>query len=202
MHCERISAFNWNNRVSAPQTCYMDTVTRIEVPESFALLSRDESIQGLNFHLNQKIYYLPIHVHENLPNLIVYNAEGCSITTIVKANFEKLISLRVLSLNDNNIELISSDTFQDLNSIEWIILRKINTLSSNFNLLIRISHQTTTKFSIWTGNCLLTLTSWAMCGWRGTNASTRTLITNIELHFCQKLSAKNVASARITNELR
>lgn len=121
--CEKVESLNWNH-VSAQRTCYMDRVTMIDSPTIAILDSHDDTIGGLRFYMNAKISFLPIKVFKSFPNIVVYNAEGCSIKSTSHENFEKLRRLKVLLLNDNEIEKLDAYIFDDLVSLEWLVLRK------------------------------------------------------------------------------
>lgn len=121
--CEKVESVNWNN-VNAQRTCYMDRVTTIDTPNFGIQDSLDETIGGLRFYMNTKISFLPIKVFKSFPNVVVYNAEGCSVKTTSRENFEKLGKLKVLLLNDNEIEKLEAYVFDELVSLEWLVLRK------------------------------------------------------------------------------
>lgn len=104
--------------------CFMDQTTAITSDTVKISDAREESISKLWFDHNSKIFFLPIEIHEKFPNLIQINAFNCSISTISKSNFVKLSKLRILYLENNKIEKIDSDTFDDLISLEEIDLSK------------------------------------------------------------------------------
>lgn len=121
--CEKVESLNWNY-VGAQKTCYMDRVTKIDSPNFAIQDSQDDTIGGLRFYMNAKISFLPIKVFKSFPNIVIYNAEGCSIASTSHDNFEKLGKLKVLLLNDNEIEKLDAYIFDELVSLEWLVLRK------------------------------------------------------------------------------
>lgn len=101
----------------------MDQTTKISDP-TVKLSHKDSSITGLLFNKNKNIFYLPVFVNEKLPNLFSYSAQACSLTEITKLNFNGLKKLKALWLPNNQIKKITSDTFEDLSSLELLYLRK------------------------------------------------------------------------------
>lgn len=85
---------------------------------------RNDSIGGLYFLNNKKVEYLPENTAEKFPNLKILHAQGCSIKSVSKQNFKNLKTLRYLTLRDNEIQKIESDTFLDLVALEKLYLSK------------------------------------------------------------------------------
>lgn len=121
------------------KTCWMEKTTQINQPETTINSGRDESVAGIWFRLNKKIFFLPEKVDEIFPNLIGYVAEYCSIIEVSKKNFRNLFKLRGLWLQGNQIEVINSDTFEDLTSLERLYLNtnKIKSLNGKAFMLLR-----------------------------------------------------------------
>lgn len=103
----------------ATSCCIMDVASVIKSTE-VTISERDDEIDGIDFSENKNILYLPVLVHEKLPNLIAYYAYHCSVREISKRNFEKLDRLEDLNLNSNQIETIGSDTFEDLVALQQL----------------------------------------------------------------------------------
>lgn len=80
--------------------------------------------KGLKFSENRKIAFLPIETFKSFPNLIVYGAQSCELKSISYDNFKKLNKVKVVILNDNEIEKLNTKIFKDLISLEWLVLRK------------------------------------------------------------------------------
>jgi hypothetical protein len=120
--CEKLTIYNEQNIVTRLKVCDMSEKTSINAPNVTISTKRDESISGLNFNYNRKIFYLPIDVAEKFPYLTNYGAMACSISKISKLNFNGLNKLKHLWLFDNQIEKIDSDTFQDLVALETLDL--------------------------------------------------------------------------------
>lgn len=106
------------------QTCDMKKIEMNE--EDFTISPQtNETIGALNIcWINKKAYFLPLKTHENFPELIVYRAQDCSITTIEKKHLEKLSKLKTLWLGGNNIEVLPPDVLDDLNALEYLQLSK------------------------------------------------------------------------------
>ena len=69
---------------------------------------------------NRKIKHLPKLVDKSFPNLLAYGTNRLSLTTIKKSNFKGLFKLKGLWLNDNKIEIVLSDAFEDLISLKTL----------------------------------------------------------------------------------
>lgn len=123
--CEKEENHNYINFLLFPQarTCYMKTVTTISSP-GFTISSRDETIGGLLFDHNKKINFLPEKVANTFPNLIVYSVYNCSLVKVFPANFKNLVNLKALDLQNNKIEKIPNNLFDDLTSLEYLNLSK------------------------------------------------------------------------------
>lgn len=85
---------------------------------------RDEEIEGIDFTKNKKIEYLPYKIYMHLPNLVYYWASICALKQISKENFEKLNRLQAIDLSHNQIKKIHGNTFNGLDSLIEIDLRK------------------------------------------------------------------------------
>lgn len=59
------------------------------------------------------------------PNLELISAFDCSLNQIELNNFKKLFSLKMLALQENQIDLIHEDTFQDSFNLEVLKLQSI-----------------------------------------------------------------------------
>jgi hypothetical protein len=114
--CENVSDLD------AIKTCFMVGKTSIYYETTIA--TNNDSVQGLRFYNNRKIQYLPVEVAKTFPNLLVYNAGGCSLKTLLKVNFEGLKKLKNLLLFSNQIEAIELEAFADLVDLEVLWLGK------------------------------------------------------------------------------
>lgn len=123
LECEAISNYEWNKQVL--KTCWMNRTTVINSTGLKIFSSFDETMAGLIFNENKKIFYLPIDVHKKYPNLIIYVPAGCSLMSISRENFRNLGRLKMLWLSGNLIEKINSDTFEDLKSLEELHLSEL-----------------------------------------------------------------------------
>ena len=117
--CEKIVNDYWV--IGTWRTCYIGKTSEISSADT-KIVSRDESVERLDFSGNGKIKFLPIEVDEKIPNMIYFSAGRCSLTKISKANFKGLSKLRVLYLSYNKIEMIGSDVFEDLIALEEVFL--------------------------------------------------------------------------------
>lgn len=119
--CELISSGSWIN-VQPLRTCFIWETTTINTSD--VAIVPDQSIDGLSTNGNAKISEAPIEVAKSFPNLIAYQLGANPIRSVSKEHFLNLRKLRDLYIHDTLIELISSDTFEDLVSLQWLYLRK------------------------------------------------------------------------------
>lgn len=126
--CESVSGQSLMAGHSTQSTCFMTRVTIID-SQGFRIASTtDEAIEGLEFEFNRKVSFLPVYIHEAFPNLVTFSAPSCSLKAISKENFKNLSKLKLLVLNDNQIEIIQNDVFKDLTSLEKLNLGEKNLL--------------------------------------------------------------------------
>lgn len=129
--CERTEDMSWPSLGREQFSfCWMQQASRIR-GQNVVISSVDDSILGLTFLGNKNIRYLPINVAGSFPNLIAYGASDTSISEIWKDNFKNLRQLRALSLFKNQIEIIFSDTFEDLKNLEFLWLGKLEKYFEN-----------------------------------------------------------------------
>lgn len=117
--CESISPRRYN------KCCFLDNSTSIENANTSFSGVRDDSVREINFAHNKKIYFLPIRVNDKYPELRSYDATNCSLKTISKQNFERMVNLKYLKLFLNEIEKLDSNTFEDLVNINKLNIGKI-----------------------------------------------------------------------------
>lgn len=86
------------------------------------IAERDETVEAMWMHNNQKASYLPNKLAEKFPNIVLYQADRCSIKEISRDNFWGLNSLRELDLNDNQIESLKDGTFEGLLNLHFLRL--------------------------------------------------------------------------------
>lgn len=131
--CERFYSGNWIPLKNETFTvCDMKIETEIYEP-NVKISNFDDSVLSLTFYTNRNIFYLPIDVAKSFPNLTAFGADETSIKEISKENFRNLRKLRCLTLVSNKIEMIFSDTFEDLESLEVLWLGKRKLIGKNCN---------------------------------------------------------------------
>lgn len=123
--CENIRdvVFAWAILYEA-RSCSMQFATVIDSEGFMITTPSDDSIEGYNIYTNSKIEFLPENLAAKFPKLTVISAQKCSIKKITKKNFQNLNKLRGLALGSNQIEIIMSDTFEDLVLLEFLELRE------------------------------------------------------------------------------
>lgn len=108
-----------------PSCCEMEYGTLIDSPDyTFVADANYTNIEILTIAYQQNVEFLPVSVHRKFPNLKIYYVIKTAIPRISKNNFEKLYNLIVLRMVSNQIEVIKSDTFEDLINLEYFILSK------------------------------------------------------------------------------
>lgn len=81
---------------------------------------------------NKKIKFLPENPADSFPSLLIYDARNCLIERISKANFKGLSSLKRVFLQQNEIQQIDYNTFEDLKQLKTLELcKKNNSLLGN-----------------------------------------------------------------------
>lgn len=119
--CEKIEDQSLSSPVGTVSACCMTETTSIDTPEA-TITTHDSSISAINFQQNKKIKFLPINVVESFAYLLAYTASSCSLKEISKSKFKGLRKLQILWLSYNQIEKISSDTFEDLTDLKKLYL--------------------------------------------------------------------------------
>lgn len=127
-HCTEIPCSEIKNHkwlyVGQQKTCYMKKSLKIDEDDS-TISPQSNEVNAFNLcWSNNKVLFLPIEIHESFPELIMYRAQDCSITTVAKEHFENLSELKVLLLGENGIEMIPPGVFDDLTALEHLNLRK------------------------------------------------------------------------------
>jgi Leucine rich repeat len=115
--CERFGEQDWNNSGKKVKLCYMTPSTSID-SSGATVSTHDETIKLLFLGNNKKIFYLPDNVGGKFPNLLYYVASNCSIAQINQQNFKALNKLEFLDLRQNQIEKITSNTFDGLKELK------------------------------------------------------------------------------------
>lgn len=116
--CEKIEEFEWT--FGSKMTCIL---LEGEIDSAgFFLSSSDETVEAIDYDSNKLIRYLPENSAEQFPNLMTIYAPRCSIEVISKSNFCGLHKLENLYLQENLIQKIASDTFEDLIMMDTLYL--------------------------------------------------------------------------------
>jgi Leucine rich repeat len=116
--CDEVIDHEWGY-VKLQKTCWIEKTAVINSQGTRVSGERNELITGLWIAENKNVAFLPENVNEVFPNLVGYNADNCGVKTINKNNFVGLKKLKNLQLNNNPIEKIPNDAFEDLVSLEY-----------------------------------------------------------------------------------
>jgi hypothetical protein len=119
--CSGIEMYRWRD-VGNQNTCWIAGSISFSSPGYKINSSRDETVTGFIAQSLKNMFYLPDSPYEIFPYLQAYSSRGSAVKEISAANFKKLKKLRLLYLDQNQIEKINSDTFNDLESLEWLNL--------------------------------------------------------------------------------
>lgn len=121
IQCERIAEEGWWP-FPTWTACYMDGTTEINSRDFFITPPVDDiTVEILRFSKNKKIRFLP---EVKFPLLTSYYAGWCSVESIDRLNFRGLRKLKELRLQNNAIEKIETNTFEDLPSLKYLSLRE------------------------------------------------------------------------------
>jgi Leucine-rich repeat (LRR) protein len=124
--CEKVDNIDWPHAEEV-ETCWMQNTTVID-QKTMRISNRDGAVRALAVFTNKQIHYLPIGIKDTFPHLEFMSAGQCAVREVSKENFAGLSNLTALWLEQNQIEKISSDTFEDLVSLKHLWLcKKIKT---------------------------------------------------------------------------
>lgn len=105
--------------------CILEYGTLIDSPDYFFGNNNNyEKLEIMMILRQRNMEFLPVRLNERFPNLKFYWAIDTPVTRIFKKNFEKMQSLTLLSLIRNQIEVIRSDSFEDLINLKQIYISK------------------------------------------------------------------------------
>lgn len=133
--CEKIGVC-WESKC-----CQMNLETKISSNDVAIDWPRDDTIELLWLTGNRGIEYLPVKVYRNFPKLGFYWAGHCAITEISKKNFEQLKNLQWVALQDNQIERISSNTFEGLDELRQVFLGNLNISVFRNQFFVKFEYQ-------------------------------------------------------------
>lgn len=118
IRCAREKRYFWYLTVC----CEMDFLTFIDSPDYSFFVEENVDTEILIISNQPNVGFLPILTHESFPILKKYLVENTLLFKISKKNFEKLYMLEKLEMIRNGIEVIKSDTFEDLVSLKFITI--------------------------------------------------------------------------------
>lgn len=105
--------------------CEVEYGTYVDSPDySFDAKEGYNNIEVIRIEYQGNIEFLPVSVHATFSSLKVYSVSHVPVQMITKKNFEKLFKLEKLLLHDNQIEMIRSNTFDDLISLRVVQISK------------------------------------------------------------------------------
>lgn len=113
--------FQWYQRSAS--CCHLKYGTVIDSPD-YSLNAKENYTSREVFSIahQRNVEFLPVSNHEKFPNLKFYSVVDTPTKKITKKNFEKLFQLELINFKFNQIEVIKSDTFEDLVSLKAIYL--------------------------------------------------------------------------------
>lgn len=123
--CEKIvKNHKWQSWNRQNDICFLMQVV-IDEPNFTVDSPLNVDVGGISIHDNKAVTYLPIDIYESFPEVIRYVASSCRIQAVFKENFKMLKKLSLLTLSSNQIEMIPSNIFDDLVSLELLFLSKV-----------------------------------------------------------------------------
>lgn len=103
--------------------CKIEYGTYIDSPDYTFIADKNyNKLEGVTIMDQQTVEFLPILVHERFPILKFYSVVNTAVQRISKKNFEKMYELGFLYMEDNQIEVVRSDTFEDLIRLKIIYM--------------------------------------------------------------------------------
>jgi hypothetical protein len=125
--CKSTTVSLWDSE-SSFKTCIINNA--IGIPGFSIWWPRDNNMNGLRIEPNKKVKYLPENLNDIFLNLVVYSAQNSKIQEISKIHFAELKYLKKLWLNNNQIQKVPGDSFEDLYSLEYLNL--CNSLNKSY----------------------------------------------------------------------
>lgn len=104
-------------------TCYLN----FEQTKPTLSFTREQhhKVRSMSLQQNKNISELPKKLFDiGLNNLLHYNAANCSIRSLKRENFEKLLKLQYLNLDYNKLLEIPKDVFVELKALIALSIRK------------------------------------------------------------------------------
>lgn len=143
--CELVADISFSY-VGRHKTCIMERRTKIDDANASLSSAFNEQICGFRMNLNKKISFLPVKVDEKFPNLVGYSAQFCNIKAIKKENFMNLGKLKSIWLNRNQITIVPTDAFDDLESLQYLGICECYLVLQNFHFILTVlSSKLTTR---------------------------------------------------------
>lgn len=103
--------------------CTLQHKTIIDSPDyTFANNLNYRGLEMLHIFHQRNVEFLPVLVHETFPILKFYRVVSTPIQKVFRKNFEKLNRLEMLHLEQNQIDVIKNDTFEDLVNLKEIFI--------------------------------------------------------------------------------
>jgi hypothetical protein len=121
--CKSTMVISWDSE-SSYKTCIINNA--IGIPGFSIWWPKDNNMNGLRIEPNKKVKHLPENLNEIFLNLVVYSAQNSKIQEISKVHFAELKYLKKLWLNNNQIQKVPGDSFEDLYSLEYLNLCESN----------------------------------------------------------------------------
>lgn len=122
--CESKRDFSWPN-VGSGQTCML-TSKNVTIDNPDVTIKPDNAIKALHLGGNRNVTFAPVKLALSFPDLLGYSLNSCSIKSVSKIHFENLRKLKSLYLGSNPIEIIYSNTFEDLVSLTHLHVSKFS----------------------------------------------------------------------------
>ncbi|KAG5667020.1 hypothetical protein PVAND_015022 [Polypedilum vanderplanki] len=103
----------WKEFNATLWTFHVHPKTEIYDPSSEIFTTFNERISAITMQDQKKIQSLPVKIASKFPNLKIYEAYNCSVMEVAKENFEKLVHLRAIDLQYNELIAVPETAFAD-----------------------------------------------------------------------------------------
>lgn len=117
VNCEKIERFS-----EYKNACYLNESSVIEANKVTFTGPDKSEINAILFDDNKRIRFLPVNIYKKFPNLEFFSSRNTSVKEISALNFKFLASLKVLNLQENQIEFIPDYCFDGLTRLNEIYL--------------------------------------------------------------------------------
>lgn len=122
LEAAEINCENFERYKRFEKCCFLSETAEISEANVTIADLENPDVEAILFDNNKKTQFLPVNVYEKFPNLEVYLAVDAAVKEILALNFARLINLKLLELQRNQIESVPDNCFQGLTKLYKINL--------------------------------------------------------------------------------